>query len=94
MLITNRMKMMTGLDINLKSKMKESLWNEKTLRPPLKIKNIIRDFQYHWKSYHKSKIGAYRQLLFLILMIYQRISYNLGWIISKFKSYKLESKIP
>lgn len=80
--------MMTVLDINPNAKMKESLWNENTLRPPLKIKETIRDLQYHWKSYHKSKICIYKQLFFLTLMIFQRISYNLGWIISKFKTNK------
>ena len=94
MLITNRMKIMTLLDMVHISKIQESLWNENTLKPPLKVKEIVRDFQYHWKSYHQNKIGAYRRLVFLILMIYQRISYNIGWIISKFKPYKLESKIP
>jgi len=82
------MKMMTVLDINRKTKMNESLWNENTLKPPLKIKETIRDIHYHWKSYHKSKIGACKQLVFLTLMIFQRISYNLGWIISKFKIKK------
>ena len=80
--------MMTVLDMIHISKIQESLWNKNTLKPPLKVKELIRDFQYHRENYHKSKIGAYRQLVFLILMIYQRISYNLGWIMSKFKFNK------
>ena len=90
MSIANRMKMMTILDKNHNLVSENSLWNEKTLRPPLKIKECIVDLQYHWKNYHKSKIGAYRQLLFLTLMIYQRVSYNIGWLISKFKSNRKE----
>ena len=78
--------MMTVLDKIHNSEMDESLWNENTLKPPLKLKECIKNLQYHWKSYHESKIGANRQLFFLALMIYQRVSYNIGWLISKFKS--------
>jgi len=70
---------MTVLDINRNTKMNKSLWNENTLKPPLKIKETIMNIHYHWKCYHKNKITTFKRFVFLTLMIFQRISYNLGW---------------
>ena len=79
---------MTLLDNNRFVKSNENLWDENTLKPPLKPKELVKDLLYHWRSYKNNKISHFRRYIFFILMIYQRISYNLGWLLSIFKHSK------
>ena len=72
---------MTLFEILGFSEIKEPGWNYNTLRPPLKLKEVIIDISNQWKSYCQSKLGLFRRIKFLVLRIFQRIAYNLGWII-------------
>lgn len=71
---------MTLLDLSMFSEIKNSGWNVNTLRPPLKLKEILLDFKIQWKSYCYSKLPFIRRVKFLCLRVFQRIAYNLGWI--------------
>jgi len=79
---------MTLLDVNRFASSNGNLWDENTLKPPLKLKDLIKDLYFHWNKYKVSKINFYRRLAFLLLMIHQRIAYNLGWLLAIHKSQK------
>lgn len=72
---------MTLFEIMEFSEIKDPGWSYNTLRPPLKIKEILLDMKYQWFSYRQSKITLIKRIRFLILRIFQRIAYNLGWIL-------------
>ncbi len=78
---------MTLFDFKGFSEIKESCWNYNTLRPPLKIKEVIIDFKIQWQSYYQSKLTYFKRMKFIILYIFQRIAYNFGWILA-ISSYK------
>ncbi len=78
---------MTLFDFKGFSEIKESGWNYNTLRPPLKIKDVIIDFKIKWQSYYQSKLSYFKRRKFMILYIFQRIAYNFGWILA-INSYK------
>lgn len=82
---------MTLFDFIGFSEIKEPGWNYNTLKPPLKIKEVIIDIYNQWRSYCQSKLILYKRIKFLILRIFQRIGYNLGWILVT-KKYKKASK--
>ncbi|MFW9881107.1 MAG: hypothetical protein ACFFG0_49220 [Candidatus Thorarchaeota archaeon] len=73
---------MTLFDFNSYSEIKESGWSYNTLRPPLKFKDIIIDFKIQWQSYSNNKLRFIKKIKFLVLRIFQRFAYNLGWILS------------
>ena len=83
---------MTLFDFVGFSEIKELGWNYNTLRPPLKIKEIIIDIKNQWQSYCQSKLNFYKRIKFLILRIFQRIAYNLGWILTTNKYKKSLSR--
>ncbi|MBD3340607.1 MAG: hypothetical protein GF353_15980 [Candidatus Lokiarchaeota archaeon] len=72
---------MTLFEILINSEITEPGWNYQTLRPPLSFKEIIIDINYQWFSYCKSKISFFKRIKFLVLRIFQRVAYNLGWIL-------------
>lgn len=72
---------MTLFEIMGFSEIKEPGWNYNTLRPPLKIREIFIDIKYQWHSYCLSKMRLIKRIKFLILRLFQRIAYNLGWIL-------------
>ncbi|MHA1147586.1 MAG: hypothetical protein ACTSR8_05025 [Promethearchaeota archaeon] len=82
---------MTLFDIMSFSEIKEPGWSYNTLKPPLKIKEIIIDINIHWRSYCQSKMTLVKRTKFLLLRIFQRIAYNLGWMLVTNK-YKRESQ--
>ena len=73
---------MTLFDFYGCSEIKDPGWSYNTLRPPLKIKEVIIDFKTQWQSYSKNKLKFSKRMKFLILRIFQRIAYNLGWILT------------
>ena len=82
---------MTLFEIMNFSEIKDPGWNYNTLRPPLKIREIIMDIKHQWHSYCQSKLPLFKRTKFLILRIFQRIGYNFGWILVMNKCKK-ESK--
>lgn len=79
---------MTLFDSSGFSEIKEPGWNYNTLKPPLKFKDVIMDIYYQWRSYYQSRFTFYKRLKFLIMRIFQRIAYNLGWILATRKYIK------
>jgi len=73
---------MTLFDFKGFSEIKEPGWNYNTLKPPLKIKEVIVDIKNQWQSYCMNKLRFYKRMKFLVLRIFQRIAYNLGWILA------------
>ena len=80
---------MTLFDLSRFSEIKNPDWNANTLKPPLKIKEILLDFKIQWSSYYHSNIPFLKRFKFLILRIFQRIAYNAGWIYSTRKCNKM-----
>ncbi len=80
---------MTLFDFVGFSDIKEPGWNYNTLRPPLKIREVIIDINNQWQSYCQSKMIFYKKIKFLILRIFQRIAYNFGWILTTNKYKKV-----
>ncbi len=72
---------MTLFEIMGFSEIKDPGWSYNTLRPPLKIKEIFIDIKYQWRSYCQSKLTLFKKSKFLVLRIFQRIAYNIGWIL-------------
>ncbi|MHA1294163.1 MAG: hypothetical protein ACTSQJ_16040 [Promethearchaeota archaeon] len=72
---------MTLFEIIGFSDIKEPGWSYNTLRPPLKIKEILIDIKHQWCSYRWNKLSFFKRIGFLILRIFQRVAYNLGWIL-------------
>ena len=80
---------MTLFDFVGFSDIKELGWNYNTLRPPLKIREVIIDIKNQWQSYYQSELIFYKKIKFLILRIFQRIAYNFGWILAANKYKKV-----
>ena len=80
---------MTLFDSKKFTEIREPGWNYKTLRPPLKIKEVVDDLRNQWYSYNSSKLKSYKRIKFIVLRIFQRIAYNLGWILETNKHKKL-----
>lgn len=76
---------MTLFDVNQFSEIKQEGWTFNTLRPPLKLKEILQDFKFQWKTYRKHNLTLYKCINFFLLRVLQRLAYNFGWIISKNK---------
>ena len=72
---------MTLFEIMGFSEIKDPGWSYNTLRPPLKIKEILIDIKYQMRSYRQSKLTLFKRTRFLILRIFQRVAYNFGWIL-------------
>jgi len=81
---------MTLFDCEHFSEIKDAGWSFNTLRPPLKLKEILLDFKFQWLSYCNNKLSYHQRILFLILRVFQRFSYNIGWIISSRKFKKAQ----
>ena len=80
---------MTLFDLSRFSEIKNPEWNANTLKPPLKIKEILLDFKIQWSSYCHSNIRFLKRIKFLILRVFQRFAYNIGWIYSTRKYNKM-----
>lgn len=74
---------MTLFDFNRNSEIRKSGWEVNTLQPPLKFKDVLIDLKIQWISYVNSYSSFSKSLIFLVLRVFQRFSYNLGWIKSK-----------
>ncbi len=79
---------MTLFDLSRFSDIKNPGWNVNTLRPPLKINEILLDFKIQWNSYCYNNFHLFKRVKFFILRIFQRLAYNLGWILSTRNYYK------
>jgi len=79
---------MTLFDFKGFSEIKEPGWNYNTLRPPLEIMEVITDFKNQWHSYCKNKLTYYKKMKFIVLRIFQRIAYNIGWLLATNKYKK------
>ena len=80
---------MTLFDLNNFSEIKDPGWNVNTLKPPLKLKDVLLDFRIQWKSYFSYNIPFYKRIKFIILRVFQRIAYNMGWILVSIKYRKI-----
>jgi hypothetical protein len=74
---------MTHFDIHNFYEIERSEWTYETLRPPLTFAEVLSDIKFHWVLYKKMIKSIRKRLFFLVLRIFQRISYNIGWIISR-----------
>ena len=79
---------MTLFDLSRFSEIRNPGWNINTLRPPLKMNEILLDFEIQWKSYCYSNVPLFKRVKFIILRIFQRVAYNIGWILSTRNYYK------
>ncbi len=79
---------MTLFDLSRFSEIRNPGWNISTLRPPLKMNEVLLDFKIQWKSYCYSKFPFLKRIEFFILRIFQRFAYNIGWILSTRKYNK------
>lgn len=79
---------MTLFDSKKFSEISKPGWNYNTLRPPLKIKEVVNDLKNQWYSYSSNKLKSYKRMKFIVLRIFQRIAYNLGWILEANKYKK------
>ena len=79
---------MTLFDSKKFSEIKEPGWNYNTLRPQLKIKEVVSDLKNQWYSYYSNELKSYKRMKFIVLRIFQRIAYNLGWILETNKYKK------
>ncbi len=61
------------------------LWDGNTLKPPLKLRDLFEDLRFHWLSYKRGNLNFFRRFKFLLLMIQQRVAYNLGWLLATHK---------
>ena len=69
---------MTLFDFNRCSEIKEAGWSENTLRPPLKINEIMLDFKIQWLTYCSRKMWKYSRIS--ARMIKKKLSEKLsGW---------------
>jgi len=83
---------MTLFEFNNKtSEIKSSGWNSDTLRPPFGIKEVLLDFRYQWFLYRSKQISIEKRLAFIILRIFQRFSYNLGYFLAS-RKFRKKSK--
>ena len=74
---------MTLFDFNRNSEIEDPGWEVNTLQPPLKFKDVLNDFKIQWICYMKSYPSFSKSLVFLVLRVFQRFSYNFGWVKSK-----------
>jgi len=81
---------MTHCDLYSYYEIESSKWNYEYLRPPLTFLEILSDIRFHWFIYRNNFDSILKRTCFLILRILQRISYNIGWILS---SQKLQKKL-
>ena len=79
---------MTLFDSKNFSEIRESGWSYNTLRPPLKIKEVVNDLKNQWYSYYSNELKSNKRMKFIVLRIFQRIAYNLGWILETNKYKK------
>lgn len=55
-------------------------WSYNTLRPPkLNLRNMIMDLKWHLWLYKRAKIPYAQVIMFVVLRIFQRVFYNIGW---------------
>lgn len=85
---------MTLFEIQVFSEIKDPGWNYNTLRPPLKFNEILSDFRYQWQSYCQSKLNFHKKFTFLVLRIFQRVAYNIGWVLAINQYKKSERRLP
>ena len=83
---------MTLFELNNKiSEITSPGWNSDTLKPPYSIKEVMLDFRFQWFLYRSKQISFQKRLFFIILRVFQRFSYNLGWFIS-IRNFRKKSK--
>jgi len=83
---------MTLFDFNRNSEIRNSGWKKNTLQPPFKFKDILNDFKIQWICYLKSYSSFSKSLIFFVLRVFQRFSYNLGWVKSKRDYWRNQNK--
>ncbi len=76
---------MTFFNFNNPSETNYNNLNYESLRPPLRLREITKNLKYHWCLYSSNEFSLKKRITFIILHILQRVSYNLGWLISYFK---------
>lgn len=75
------------------SSLKGSNWDKKTLRPPIRIQDIIKDVLWHLKTYIKYELPLHIIIAFTVLRGIQIMAYSEGWKIGeKLGSNNLVSK--
>jgi hypothetical protein len=79
---------MTLFDLYKPSEINIPGWNDRTLKPPITFVEIIRDIKHQWLTYHINRLSYLKCSKFLVLRIFQRISYNMGWHIAHFRKRK------
>ncbi|MFQ6059884.1 MAG: hypothetical protein ACE5KV_01120 [Thermoplasmata archaeon] len=71
---------MTKIVIDDHSEVNSSSWTYDTLRPPkLTPYNTWKDLTWHYRRYRSRRLDIKTIILFLLLRMIQRISYNVGW---------------
>ncbi len=71
---------MTLFDVKQFSEITSPDWNFTTLRPPLRLGEVLWDFRYQWRAYCQRCVPFPRRVGFLVLRVVQRLAYNWGWI--------------
>ena len=84
---------MTLFDTKKFSEIKEPGWDYNTLKPPLRIKEVMNDPKNQYYSYSSSKLKSYKRIRFFVLRIFQRFAYNLGWMLETNKHKKIHKGI-
>ncbi|MBD3212660.1 MAG: hypothetical protein GF311_08625 [Candidatus Lokiarchaeota archaeon] len=79
---------MTHFDLYNYNEVRGSDWDYDTLRPPLTFREVLSDIIFHWFVYGQNHKSILKRISFLVLRIFQRISYNIGWIYSSYKFQK------
>ena len=74
---------MTFFDLYKPSEINVPGWNESTLKPPITLIEILRDIKHQWLTYNRNRLSYLKCSKFLVLRIFQRISYNFGWYIAQ-----------
>lgn len=83
---------MTHFDLENWYEIEREDWTYETLRPPLTFWRVLSDIRFHWFIYTKTIDSFKKRIIFLVLRIFQRLSYNLGWFLSENKLLKQEEE--
>ena len=71
---------MTQLLEDAYSEVSSEEWTYDTLKPPrLTLRNMAMDLKWHIWLYKKSRLKYKDILFFVVLRVFQRVFYNLGW---------------
>jgi len=79
---------MTLFDYSGFSEIKDPGWSYSTLRPPLGFREVLLDIKMHWTRYSKDRLSFSKRVKFMVLRVFQRIGYNIGWVLATTKYRK------